>query len=91
MLEEAGREPASYPTINRRLRAYARGWWREKLAAACARHAGLGLASLVLYDVSILYFETDAGDGFREPGWSKEGVWTPRSRWACSPTSLASP
>ena len=34
--------------------------------------AGLGPASLVLYDVSTLYFETDAGDGFREPGFSKE-------------------
>jgi hypothetical protein len=72
VLEEAGVEPASYPTINRRLRAYAQGSWREKLAAACAAHAGLGPASLVLYDVSTLYFETDAGDGFREPGFSKE-------------------
>jgi hypothetical protein len=35
-------------------------------------HAGLGPASLVLYDVSTLYFETDAADGFREPGFSKE-------------------
>ena len=26
----------------------------------------------VLYDVSTLYFETDAGHGFREPGFSKE-------------------
>ena len=32
----------------------------------------LGPASLVLYDVTTLYFETDAGDGFREPGFSKE-------------------
>jgi hypothetical protein len=31
-----------------------------------------GPASLVLYDVTTLYFETDAGDGFREPGFSKE-------------------
>jgi hypothetical protein len=54
VLEEAGLEPASYPTINRRLRAYAQGSWREKLAAACAGHAGLGPASLVLYDVSTL-------------------------------------
>ena len=44
----------------------------ERLAAACARHAALGSASLVLYDVSTLYFETDTGDGFREPGYSKE-------------------
>jgi len=72
VLEEAGLEPASYPTINRRLRTYAQGSWREKLAGACAGHAGLGPASLVLYDVSTLYFETDAGDGFREPGFSKE-------------------
>jgi transposase len=25
-----------------------------------------------LYDVSTLFFETDEGDGFREPGYSKE-------------------
>jgi hypothetical protein len=45
---------------------------RERLAAACAAHAELGPASLVRYDVSTLHFETDAGDGFREPGFSKE-------------------
>jgi hypothetical protein len=28
--------------------------------------------NLVLYDVTTLYFETDRGDGFREPGFSKE-------------------
>jgi hypothetical protein len=72
VLQEAGVESASYPTINRRLRVYAQGWWREKLAAACAAHAGLGPASLVLYDMSTLYFETDAPDWFREPGYSKE-------------------
>ncbi len=33
---------------------------------------GWGPASLVLYDVSTLYFETDEGDGFRESGFSKE-------------------
>lgn len=32
----------------------------------------LGPATLVVYDVSTLYFETDAGDGFREPGYSKQ-------------------
>ena len=44
----------------------------RRLAAACAAHARLGPASLVLYDVSTLYFETDTGDGFREPGFCKE-------------------
>ena len=27
---------------------------------------------MVLYDVGTLYFEADAGDGFREPGYGKE-------------------
>jgi hypothetical protein len=72
VLEEAGVVPVSYPTVCRRLRSYARDVWRQKLAGACVAHAGLGPASLVLYDVSTLYFETDAGDGFREPGFSKE-------------------
>jgi Transposase DDE domain len=72
VLEEAGLAAVSYPTVNRRLPAYARDSWRQRLSAACAAHAGLGPASLVLYDCSTLYFETDAGDGFRESGFSKE-------------------
>jgi hypothetical protein len=72
VLEEAGVAPASYATVKRRLPVYAREAWRRKLSAACAAHAGLGRASLVLFDVSTLYFETDEGDGFRESGFSKE-------------------
>jgi hypothetical protein len=72
VLEEAGAAPASYRTLKRRLPVYATQAWRQKISAACAAHARLGQASLILYDVSTLYFETDAGDGFREPGFSKE-------------------
>jgi hypothetical protein len=72
VLAEVGVDAVSYPTLNRHLSGYAADGFRRKLAAACARHARLGPASLVLYDVSTLYFETDAGDGFREPGFSKE-------------------
>lgn len=72
VLEEAGAAAASYRTVTRRLRAFATKAWRQRISAACAAHAGLGPASLVLYDVSTLYFETDAADGFREPGFSKE-------------------
>jgi len=72
VLDEAGVSAPSYRTLLRRLPAYAKQAWRQRLSAACARHAGLGPASLVLYDVSTLYFETDTGDGFREPGFSKE-------------------
>ena len=72
VLTEAGVEPASYATLKRRLPIYAQPRWRQSLSAASARRAGLGPASLVLFDVSTLYFETDAGDGFPEPGFSKE-------------------
>jgi len=72
VISEAGMAPPSYPTLNRRLPTYAKPAFRQALSAVCARHAALGPASLVLYDVSTLYFETDTGDGFREPGFSKE-------------------
>lgn len=72
VLEEVGIDPPSYATLKRRLPSFAEESWRQALAAACAAHTGLGPAFLVLYDVSTLHFETDAGDGFREPGFSKE-------------------
>jgi hypothetical protein len=72
VLTEAGIAAVSYRTIKRRLPYYATDSWRDGLAAACAAHAALGPASLVLYDVSTLHFETDNADGFREPGFSKE-------------------
>jgi hypothetical protein len=61
VLGEVGIDPASYRTVERRLPVYAERSWRQRLAAACAAHAGLGPASLVLYDVSTLYFEGRRG------------------------------
>ena len=72
VIEETGIAPVSYPTLNRRLPVFAKPSFRQALSATCASHARLGRASLVLYDVTTLHFETDAGDGFREPGFSKE-------------------
>ena len=72
VIEETGVTPVSYPTLNRRLPVFAKPGFRQDLSRACASHARLGPASLVLYDVTTLHFETDAGDGFREPGFSKE-------------------
>lgn len=72
VLAETGVASASYRTIKRRLPTYAATEWRAALAGACAQRAALGPASLVLYDVTTLHFEIDAGDGFREPGFSKE-------------------
>ena len=72
VLGEVGVQAPAYRTLNRRLPVYAKPEWRQQIAAACAANAALGPASLVLYDVTTLYFETDTGDGFREPGFSKE-------------------
>jgi hypothetical protein len=72
VLAETGVEPVDYRTVTRRLPTIAKPSLRQALSAACAARAGLGPASLVLYDVSTLYFETDTGDGFREPGFSKQ-------------------
>lgn len=72
VLAEVGVPGPSYPTLGRRLPGYATAEFAAALAKACAAHAALGPASLVLYDVSTLYFETDTADEFRKPGFSKE-------------------
>ena len=72
VIDEVGVPAPAYRTITRRLPVYSTSKWRQGLAAACAEHVGLGPATLVLYDVSTLYFETDEGDGFREPGFSPD-------------------
>ena len=54
VLAEVGLRPPGYATVKRRLPVYAKQAWRRRLAAACARHVGLGPTTLVLYDVSTL-------------------------------------
>jgi hypothetical protein len=75
VLEEAGVAPASYRTLKRRLPAYAEDEWRQRLSAACAAYAGLGPASLVLYDVSVrheaLVVRVGVRDHHRGPGRSR--------------------
>src|ERR1700739_4604646 len=60
VLSEVGAASASYATVKRRLRSYAQPGWRRALAAASATHAGLGPASLVLFEVSTLLPEVAA-------------------------------
>jgi hypothetical protein len=66
VLDDAGVAAPSYRTVTRRLPSYGKLLWRKDISAACAAQAALGLASLVLYDVSTLYIETDQGDQARE-------------------------
>jgi len=59
VLAEVGVPAVSYPTLNRHLRGYAAEGFRASFAAPARHTRSSGPASLVLYDVSTLYFETD--------------------------------
>lgn len=64
VLDEAVVASVSYPTINRRLPMFAGTEFRDLLAGVLAAKAALGSASLVLCDVTTLYYEAHEGDGF---------------------------
>ena len=73
VLAELGRTSASLATRKRTLRRARAGGYRDQIAAACFAHARTaGDVSLVLYDVTTLYFEADHEDTLRKIGYSKE-------------------
>jgi hypothetical protein len=73
VLGELGVPAPSYSTIKRRLRWCVDRDWRAALQGACvARAMARDELRCCLYDVTTLWFETDEGDGFREPGFSKD-------------------
>jgi hypothetical protein len=58
VLTDLGRTPASEKTMRRTLTRAHQGTYRDKIAAWCFEHATTsGDVSLVLYDVTTLYFE----------------------------------
>jgi hypothetical protein len=73
VLAEMGRVSASLSTRKRTLRRAREGTYRDQIATACFNHAlTSGDVSLVLYDVTTLYFEADKEDELRKVGYSKE-------------------
>jgi Transposase DDE domain len=73
VLAEMGRRSASLSTRKRTLRRAHAGSYRGQIAAACFNHAATcGDVSLVLYDVTTLYFEAEKEDDLRKVGYSKE-------------------
>lgn len=73
VLADLGVDPVSYRTVQRRLRSIITGDYREKIATKCFTHAGdRGTLSLLLYDVTTLYFEAENEDDLRKIGYSKE-------------------
>jgi len=64
---------ASLSTRKRTLRRAQEGTYRDQIATACFNHVlSSGDVSLVLYDVTTLYFEADKEDELRKVGYSKE-------------------
>lgn len=73
VLRDLGQSPASYATMKRTLGRAASGKYRDRIATWCFRHASTdGDVSLVLYDVTTLYFEAEKEDELRKVGYSKE-------------------
>jgi len=73
VLTDLGREPASEKTMRRTLTRAHQGTYRDTVAALCFQHAtNSGDVSLVLYDVTTLYFEAETEDQLRKVGYSKE-------------------
>ena len=89
VLAELGRTSASLSTRKRTLRRARAGGYRDKIAAACFAHARTaGDVSLVLYDVTTLYFEADKEDDLRRVGYSNYPevvvMPSPGQAWWCS-------
>jgi hypothetical protein len=83
VLTDLGRVPASYATMKRTLKRVTAsgsagglsgaGTYRDQVAGWCFEHARTsGDVSLVLYDVTTLYFEAEKEDDLRKVGFSKE-------------------
>lgn len=73
VLGELGVDPLSVRTLFRSLGRCIERDYRASIQAALRSHAtASGDLSLVLYDVTTLYFETDKEDGLRKVGFSKE-------------------
>ena len=62
VLTEAGLSPVSYATVKRHLPSYAAEDFTRNLSRLLAGYARIGRASLVLFDVTTLYFETDKAE-----------------------------
>lgn len=73
VLADLGAEPVSYKTIDRHVRKIHASGHRDAIAEKCFAYASdCGGLSLLLYDVTTLYFEAESEDDLRKIGYSKE-------------------
>lgn len=73
VLTDLGAKTVSYRTVARHLDRVGPGEYRDAIAAKCFDYSSdCGGLSLLLYDVTTLYFEAESEDEFRKVGFSKE-------------------
>lgn len=75
VVADLGLEPVHLSTVKRCLKRCADKEYREQVAHACFDYVWTdqgGDVSLLMYDVTTLYFETDTEDSLRKVGFSKE-------------------
>ncbi|MDF3313792.1 IS1634 family transposase, partial [Rhodococcus sp. T2V] len=71
VLDDLGTTTVSYKTIQRHLAQIGSDGYRDRVAARCFEYAAeTGGLSLVLYDVTTLYFEAEKEDDLRKVGYS---------------------
>jgi len=72
VLEGLGLEASSNSSIHRCLRRINDNSYRDIISSKCFEYAAPSALTLVLYDVTTLYFEIQREDEYRKPGLSKE-------------------
>jgi hypothetical protein len=72
VLDDLGVDPIDRNQLYRSLVKASKLEYRKAISQACFEHVGKGGLTLVLYDVTTLYFEVQEEDEYRKPGMSKE-------------------
>jgi hypothetical protein len=72
VMADLGIEPPERNRLYRCLTQVVKKNYRETVSRACFKAAAKEDLSLILYDVTTLYFEIQKEDGYRKPGLSKE-------------------
>ena len=73
VLTDLGATTVSYRTVARHLDQVGQGGYRDAVAVKCFEYSSdCGGLSLLLYDVTTLYFEAENEDDLRKVGFSKE-------------------
>jgi hypothetical protein len=84
ILDELGLKPPSHTGIHRCLNRVAGADYRDRLSEACVTFRGVEQLTLVLHDVTTLFFQVEQEDNYRIPGLSPATLGTAEPSWCVS-------